>query len=98
MHHARTRQSLAAYPTSWKPTTKTSVRCMTLVHAASGWKQIVKRTFIGEEVDTADGLLDLKALLQFARLDIPEADRLVVRATYQPLPYRCERVNDINSK
>ena len=71
---------------------------MTLVYVTLVWKQNVERTFVGEEVDTADGLLDLKALLQFARLDIPKADRLVVRATYQPLPYRCKRVNDVNSK
>ena len=71
---------------------------MTLVHAALGWKQIGERTFVGEEVNTADRLLDLKALLQFACLDVPEANRLIVRATDQPLPCMCERVNDVNNK
>ena len=49
-------------------------------------RRTIGLTFVGEEVDATDRLLDLQALLQLAGLDVPEADRLVVRPTDEALP------------
>lgn len=50
-----------------------------------------RHTFLCKEVDTADGLLDLQALLHLARLDVPEPDSLIVRPTNQPLTAQQQR-------
>jgi len=47
-----------------------------------------RHTFFVQEVNTTDGLLDLQALRHLARFDIPESNRLVVRATDQTFPFQ----------
>lgn len=44
-----------------------------------------KHLLFGQEVYTADWLLHVQALLALARLNVPEANRLVVRTTNQAL-------------
>lgn len=61
------------HPTSWKPTTNTSVMNENL-DALHG----KMRTFFMQEVNATDWLLDLQALCHLARFDIPEPNRLVV--------------------
>ena len=48
-------------------------------------------TLIGEEVDAADRLLDLQALLHLARLNIPEPDSFVVGAADETLAAQEQR-------
>jgi hypothetical protein len=45
------------------------------------------RTFLRQEINTANGLLDLQTLLALARRDIPEPDRLVIGSANQTLSY-----------
>ena len=48
-------------------------------------------TLVREEVDAADGLLDLQAFLHLTRVDIPEPNCLVVRAADETLPAQEQR-------
>ena len=41
-------------------------------------RRTIGHTFVGEEVDTADRLLDLETLLHLTGVDIPEPDGLVI--------------------
>lgn len=46
-----------------------------------------------QEVEAADRLFDLQALLLLASLNIPHADRLVVAAADEALAYGTDKVN-----
>lgn len=83
------------YPTSWKPTTKTSKR--TKDRSGTDRECIISilRTFLRQEVDTTNRFLHLQALLHLAGLDVPEADRLVVAATDEPLAAQQERRTEV---
>jgi hypothetical protein len=71
------------YPTSWKPTTKTSTRKSEGVQRKRN--NAIQQTFLSQKINTAHGLLDLQTLLHLARLYIPEPDRLIVTPTDKAL-------------
>lgn len=80
---SRGRQRLMTHPTSWKPTTNTSVPNEQL---DTLFRKV--RTFFMQEVNTADRLLDLQTLRHLARFDIPEPNRLVIGATDQTFAFQ----------
>ena len=77
-------ETVETYPTSWKPTTKTSAAKQASMSAENSGAKYV-HTLVGKEVHATDGFFDLQALLHLARLDIPEADSLVIRPANETL-------------
>lgn len=79
----QTKKHGTTYPTSWNPTTNTSVTISSLFGVFG-----VTRTFFVQEINTADWLLDLQALGHLARFYIPESNRLIVGATDQAFAFQ----------
>lgn len=73
-----------SYPTSWNPTTKTSISSENVSRKLE--TRFSGPTFISQKINATDRFLDLQTFLHFSSFDVPEPDGLIVGSTDQPFP------------